>query len=196
MDPGVAIAIGFLWFLFNVFGKKKKPGETRPTQRSPHPPAARPSGLPSTAGADPTQREGVRLQDLLRELGRTLDQSAGPRGRPASTRLPPAEEVEDRTSLESTPEVRSLEEIVRRPQRVEIDSDDQAEALIARRRAAAEAYAHPLRRADHVAFDARIRQEPADATSTPGTSMRRLRDAVVWREILGPPIALRDPADQ
>ena len=83
----------------------------------------------------------------------------------------------------------------RRPQRVEVDKDDEAEAVIARRRAAAEANARPLGRAEHTAFDARIRQEPADATATRATSIRRLRQAIVWREILGPPVSLRHPDD-
>ena len=84
---------------------------------------------------------------------------------------------------------------MRRPGRAEVDSDDEAEAIVARRIAAAEANARPLGAADHLAFDARIRQEPADATATKGYTMRQMRDAVVWREILGPPVSLRDPAD-
>lgn len=140
MDPGVAIGLGVLWFLFNVFGRKKNP--TQPPRRV---------VLPPGTGVDATQREGARLQDLL------------------------------------------LGQVEGRPQRVEVDSDDQVEAVIASRRAAAEAHGRPLGRADHVAFDARIRQEPADATSTQGVSMQRLRQAIVWREILGPPVSLRDP---
>lgn len=165
MDPGVAIALGFLWFLFNVFGKKK-PGNT-----GPRPPAPGPIRVPPPARLelDPTQREGARLQDVLRQLGGVLEAS--------------------------TPEARSLEEDVSRPQRVEVDKDDEAEAVIARRRAAAEANARPLGRAEHTAFDARIRQEPADATATRATSIRRLRQAIVWREILGPPVSLRHPDD-
>ena len=109
------------------------------------------------------------MQDVLRQLGGVLEAS--------------------------TPEARSLEEDVSRPQRVEVDKDDEAEAVIARRRAAAEANARPLGRAEHTAFDARIRQEPADATATRATSIRRLRQAIVWREILGPPVSLRHPDD-
>ena len=46
--------------------------------------------------------------------------------------------------------------------------------------------------ADHLTFDERIRQEPADHTATAGFSPQRLRQAVIWREILGPPLGLRD----
>ena len=71
-------------------------------------PQARP--LPSSPPrADATQREGARLERLLGELGRTLDQARGPAGRAPDRRLPSAEDVEERGSLEVTPEVGSLE---------------------------------------------------------------------------------------
>ena len=103
--------------------------------------------------------------------------------------------MEVRKTSREVPEARSLEEDVQRPERAVVDADDEAEAIAARRIAAAEANARPLGAADHLAFDARIREEPADATATKGYSMRRLREAVVWREILGPPVSLRDPSD-
>jgi hypothetical protein len=147
-------------------------------------------------GADATQREGSRLEDLLRELGRTLEQGSGPVGRAPDRRLPPAEEVEERESLEVNPEVRSLEIDPRRQARAEVDQDDEAERIVARRIAAAEAQGKPLTKADHRAFDARIRQEPADKTATRGYTARQLRDAVVWREILGPPVSLREEEER
>jgi len=191
MDPGVVITVGVLWFLFNLFGKRK-PGGTRTTQPPLRSRGGLPAGVPPSTGADPTQREGARLQDLLRELGRTLETAGGQRGSPPSGRRAPAR---GRASLESTPVVRSLEQEVRRPPRRAVDSDDEAEAVIARRRAEAEANSRPLGDADYHAFEARIRQEPADATATPAFPTRRLRDAVVWREILGPPVSLRDSLD-
>ena len=138
----------------------------------------------------------MRLQDLLRELGRTMDQAAGQRTGQAKAekRLPP-KSMEVRKTSREVPEARSLEEDVQRPERAVVDADDEAEAIAARRIAAAEANARPLGAADHLAFDARIREEPADATATKGYSMRRLREAVVWREILGPPVSLRDSSD-
>ena len=196
MDPGFAVGLGVLWVLFNIFARKGK----QPSQKD-RPPGARPQmrpgiTLPPSTGSDPTQREGARLQDLLRELGRTLDEAAGQRpGQPKVGRPPTAKQPSARKPLESTAEVESLEEDVQRPERAVVDADDEAEAIAARRIAAAEANARPLGAADHLAFDARIRQEPADATSTKGYSMQRLRDAVVWREILGPPVSLRDTSD-
>ena len=113
-------------------------------------------------------------------------------GRAPDRRLPPAEEVEERESLEVAPEVQSLERDPTRQARVEVDQDDEAERIVARRMAAAEAQGEPLTKADHRAFDERIRQEAADKTATKGYTARQLRDAVVWREILGPPVSLRE----
>jgi hypothetical protein len=39
--------------------------------------------------------------------------------------------------------------------------------------------------------DAQIRTEPADHTAARTYTPQQLRDAVVWREILGPPVGLR-----
>jgi hypothetical protein len=57
--------------------------------------------------------------------------------------------------------------------------------------AAAEENTAPRTRAERTAFDARIRQEPADKTATRAYTTKQLREAVVWREILGPPVSLR-----
>lgn len=197
MDAGGLVVLGLMWLVLNVLRKAgAKPGgqgKPGPARRPPAPPRnATKAPAPRAPGLDPTQREGARLQDLLQELGRTLDQTAGPRGRLPDHRLPPAEEAEDRASLEGAPEAVSLESAPRRVERTVVDQDDQAEALVARRLAAAEAHAGPLRAADHQAFDARIRQEPADKTATRAYTVARLREAVIWREILGPPVSLRD----
>jgi hypothetical protein len=197
MEPGFAVGLGVLWVLFNIFARKGKQADPKDGQAGRGSPPRRPVGLPPSPGSDPTQREGVRLQYLLRDLGRTLDEAASQRrGQTATSRLPGAKKTLEGRSLEGTPDVRSLEEDTRRPERAVVDADDQAEAIVARRIAAAEANARPLGAADHLAFDARIRQETADATATQGYSMRRMRDAMVWREILGPPVSLREPSDR
>jgi hypothetical protein len=41
---------------------------------------------------------------------------------------------------------------------------------------------------DHLAFDARIQPQPAEHTAARGYTMQELRDAMVWREILGRPV--------
>ena len=214
MDIGPALLIGFAWLVINAIRKagSKPPGTATPPRRPPGTasgsgttparqgarqlPGARLRTLPPVTGADASQREGSQLETLLRELGRTLEQGSGPVGRAPDRRLPPAEEVEERESLEVTPEVRSLERDPGRQARVEVDQDDEAERIVARRMTAAEAQGRPLTKADHRAFDERIRQEPADKTATQGYTARQLREAVVWREILGPPVSLRGEGEE
>lgn len=87
----------------------------------------------------------------------------------------------------------SLETEVVRPARVKYDQDSGAEELVRRRIAAADARSRALTKADHTSFDARIRQEPADHTAVGRYTPAQLRDAIVWREILGPPVSERDP---
>jgi hypothetical protein len=145
---------------------------------------------------DATQREGSRLEQLLRGLERNLEQAAGGQER-TTVRVPPPplpddEDVEERGSLEVPERVVSLETEVKRPLRVRYDQDSGAEELVRRRIAAAEARSGALTKADHKTFDTRIRQEPADHTAVRRYTPAQLRDAIVWREILGPPVSERD----
>jgi hypothetical protein len=78
-----------------------------------------------------------------------------------------------------------------RGERAVEDLDDQAERVVEQRRTQAEANLQPLSETDHRVFDERIRQEPADQTAVRAYTLKQLRDAVVWREILGPPVSLR-----
>ena len=194
MDFGGLLLLGFLWVVFHLLTKGRQRGD-----RAPGPPSGVPPAAPPARG-DPTQREGSRLEALLREFERALEQGGGsgpvgrpPAPRPAAPPPPAAEEVEERESLETEPLVVSLESIVARPERAQVSQDDGAERLVARRIAAAEARSGAHTRVDHTAFDQRIRQEPADATRVREASLDQLRRAIVWREILGPPLALRDP---
>jgi hypothetical protein len=76
-----------------------------------------------------------------------------------------------------------------------VDFDDEAEQIAARRIASIEENARPRTAPQRVRLDERIRPEPADATATARVSMAQLRSAMLWREILGPPVSLRDSAD-
>ena len=187
-DGWVYIAAG-VWFLLSLLNKarsardREPPAPEPPTKPWPQPPARDPR-------PDATQREGSRLEQVLRELERSLEQ-AGSTSRPVRFPLPEAEEVEDRESLETEPQVMSLEQDVRRAGRQEFTQDAGVEELVARRIKAASARDSARTKADHVAFDSQIRQEPADHTATRGYTAQELRRAVVWREILGPPISLR-----
>ena len=185
MDPTAVLILGVLWFLFNLLsGVKKKPPQARPRPETDRPPR---QSVP-----DATQREGSRLESVLRDFQRALEEAeSGPLGRQASLPLPEEEDIEERASLESEPTVVSLEEEVRRPIRQQFTQDEDAESLVARRITAATIRDAPRTRADHTEFDERIRKEPADQTATRGYTMQQLRDAVIWREILGSPVSER-----
>jgi hypothetical protein len=114
---------------------------------------------------------------VLRELQRSLEARA--------------EEVEECESSEAAAEVASVEGEVRRESRPTIDQDDEAEGIEARRIKAAADRDAPRVKTDHVEFDRRIRQEAADHTATRAYTAQQLRNAIIWREILGPPVALR-----
>jgi hypothetical protein len=185
VDPTAVLILGVLWFLINLMtGGKKKVPPPRVPRREPLPPA-------QPTSPDATQREGSRLEMVLREFERALEE-AGSAGRREHMELPGAEEVEERESLEQEPEVVSLEQEVRRTSRREYTQDEGAEKLVQQRIAAAAARDTARTRPDHLEFDQRIRQEPADHTAVVGYTAKQLRDAVVWREILGPPVSERE----
>ena len=206
MDFGGLLVLGVLWLLFNLIGQGKRAARSAPHRT---PPSAdrlpRPGG---TGTGDSTQQEGSRLELLLRELERNLEGMAGsqppvitrlPEPRSAGGLRPPApeegeeEDVEDHRSLEAPERVVSLETEPQRQQRTMYDHDAEAEAIARRRVAAARNRDRALSKTDHKAFDEKIRQEPADHTAVRRYTPAQLRDAVVWREILGPPVSEREP---
>jgi hypothetical protein len=85
----------------------------------------------------------------------------------------------------------SPEVVQHRRLREEIDQDDAAEAVVQRRIREAEARNRPHAVADHKAFDQRIRaEEAAGPRALPRGE--QLRQAMIWKEILGPPKALEE----
>jgi hypothetical protein len=121
----------------------------------------------------------------------------GPLGRHGSRSLEGDEEVEDRTNFDEqvASEVEgasreSIEAVHRRRYRPEIDQDDAAEAIVARRIREAEARDRPVSLADHRQFDAKVRAKPEEAAGATRLTASSLRQAFIWREILGPPKAL------
>ena len=138
------------------------------------PPARRVTTVPGLRPAAPTER--------------------GPLGRHDRVGLPDDEDVEDRESLEGAAlggqSLGLSEEEARRRQRVVVDHDEEAQALVQKRIREAEARNRPLTEMDHKAFDREIRQDKGPAPSGSRYTAARLRDAVVWREIMGPPKAL------
>lgn len=194
MDFTGLLVLGVLWLLVSLMSqgglKKKKPQQPRrtPSPRADRPQVPRRMELPGRL--DATQQEGSRLEQMLREFQRALEEAGSP-GRPAPAPTEPEEE-EERESLEMEPEVVSLETEVSRTERLNTSQDDEVEQLVARRISAAASRDQATTRRDHLEFDKRIRQEPADKTATRAFTAQQLRDAVVWREILGPPVGLRE----
>ena len=198
MDFGGLLVLGAVWLLFNLLGAGRGRASKVP-QRTPPP---TPAGSP-----DPSQQEGSRLEQLLRELERNLEGVGGTlpaggarvpvprRSSPLPPRQPEAgeeDDVEERGSLEEPARVVSLETEVFRPQRQRRDHDSEAESVVRGRIEAARSRDRALTTADHRAFDARVRQEPADHTAAVGRfPTARLREAIVWREILGSPVSER-----
>ncbi|MEP6589633.1 MAG: hypothetical protein ABJC19_00485 [Gemmatimonadota bacterium] len=71
-----------------------------------------------------------------------------------------------------------------------VDQDDSAEALVQRRIDEAEARNGAWQESDHRRFDAEIRVVPVAAHELKGFG--GLRRAMIWREVLSPPLGLRD----
>jgi hypothetical protein len=71
-----------------------------------------------------------------------------------------------------------------------VDQDEGIEAVVARRLREAEARNRPLSAADHVAFDKIVRQGDLTAAAPRRYPTGQLRQAFIWREILGPPKSL------
>jgi hypothetical protein len=184
--PGI-IVLAVVWFLVTNLirwaGRTSQRPRTTPRPRQPRP-------TPDPLGRDPTQQEGSRLELMLREFQRVLE-DADEQERRARTPPPSDEQVEEGRSLEVESEARSLESVVPRPARREVDQDDEAEQIAARRIKAAAARDTAQSPVDHVAFDERIRQQPAEHTAVRTYTTQQLRDAMVWREILGRPVSLR-----
>lgn len=112
-------------------------------------------------------------------------------GRPGDAILEDAEEVEELDAYDDVPVVVSIEDPIVRPERPIIDRDSGAEQAIRRRLLAAEARLTGRSKADHARFDERIRVPPEEAP--PQRAVLQpipLRQAMMWREILGPPKSL------
>jgi len=188
------------WALVGLYVLKLLTGNKPKVERAPpldRPPARRPPARVAAGKPAGTQQEGTLLEQFLRQLeeaqaGPGGAGEGGPLGRRSRTRLEGAEEVEERESLEAEEQIENFEAAPpSRRQRVEVDQDDAAEALVQRRIDAAEARNQRLTALDHSAFDARIRAEVADRTAVAAVNLANLRHAFVWSEILGKPLSER-----
>jgi hypothetical protein len=176
MDFSGFLVLGAAWFLLNLLSnsrrKTQQPGLSTP-----------PPEPPRRVTFDRTQQEGRRLDLLLRDFQQNLE---------AANRTAAAKEGESLESLDPETDAQSSERELRRAGRVEVDQDDLAEQVVARRISAAEARDTPAGKTERSRPKQEIRAEVADKTAVQGYTVKQLRDAVVWGEILGPPVGLRD----
>jgi len=202
-EIGPFALLALVWWVMSLFGEAKKrqqQGKGRPPVQRP---AASRSQLPPQRPtlADPSQREGSRLEQILREMERALEQTTqvpAPEPEPRGSWDTGLEEIEEVEALDSyQPEVASHEDFsnFERPEREVIVLGGDQEELQRRRMNYAEVRTHALTKADHDRFDAKIRkpQVLAEVAQAPPPSARteRLRQAIIWREVLGQPVALR-----
>lgn len=227
-------AAGFEGFIvlaviYFILSQLQKAGKRANQSRLPPPPT--PDDQPSV-----TQREGLSLETILKEIERVKQQQMqredashrplpdprpvakplparrpspskrpqvvqderGPLGRHSQGRLASAEEVEELAtfdegrSLEDTESVEGFDPDRSRRTRVRVDTDEQAEAVIQKRLKAVQARNQPHRDADHRAFDQQIRAEGTPAAPALRFTKEQLKQAFVWREILGPPKGLEE----
>jgi hypothetical protein len=103
-----------------------------------------------------------------------------------------AETISEGLSLEVEERIVSFDDAATtRTARAEIDQDDQVQATIQRRLDAA---AHRTREGREASYQAQQKAAAAAVASealSAAAASSRLRRAIVWREILGPPVALR-----
>ncbi|GEM_PF-1354443 len=184
-------------------GKGKGKGRRPPSRPEPEAELPELPELPEPSGG--TRSEGFDLDRWLRQLEGAVPAEGGgtgPRGRRADRSLPEAEEVEERETLETEPVVVPYE-YVERPERVVVNYDAAAQRTVARRLAESEKRDRALTLADHRRFDSRIRAVQPEATpSIVRTPIRKslsgasLRQAIILREVLGPPVGERgEPRD-
>lgn len=176
MEFSGVLVLGVAWFLLNLLSRSR--GKDSSPQRSTPPPEP-----PRTF--DPTQREGKRLELLFRDFQRSLEQA---------NKAAAASEGETIESLGLEAQVTRTEGDVIRQGRVEVDQDDLAEQVAARRISAAAARDTAGPKTDLTKLDPRVHQEVADKTATRPFTAQQLRDAMVWQEILGLPVSLRNEA--
>lgn len=202
-DIGPFALLALVWWVFSILGEaKKRQQQGKGPPPVPRPRASRPERPPQRPTlADPSQREGGRLEQILREMERALEQTAQvPAPEPEQrggwdTGMEEVEEVEALTDYR--PEVASTEDFsnFERPEREVIILGGDQEELQRRRMKYAEVRSHALTKVDHDRFDAKIRQPQVVASVAeappPSARLSRLRQAIIWREVLGQPVALR-----
>jgi hypothetical protein len=187
---GWIVFAGFLLWVLQVL----RAGGQGTVRRGPQAP------LPRVPRPDASQREGQQLEEMLRQLQGRLGQTGGGAGAGTRGKTPivikrPAPAPGPARQRPKPARPRAAEPVEGASLEAPVDREAEAEAIERRRLEAVAARNEELTDADHAAFEARIREE--DAAARPRTAARRLtpgqlREAFVWKEILGAPVALRE----
>lgn len=142
-----------------------------------------PAGKAVRAGRRPPRSQEEAHRELLEMLGLT-------QGQPSVVKRPAA--PADRTATRPRPRA-----IAGGPasSEVAVDHDDDAERIVRQRRREVEARNRALAGEDHEAFDARIRREEQQQVAGHRSQVApsQLQKLIVWQEILGRPVGMRDP---
>lgn len=191
-ELGPIIGLGLFYFVLSLLGKLgqrgKEGGKGGTRERAPRPVPQR------TPGTAPTT-----LEDLLAEMRGELDRARG------QEPIEPEWEIEEEEDLYAEPQYQRPEGSATWNAPVSTDNaswnealvvtslDEQAEATVQRRLREAEARNREWQLADHKAFDIKIRAPAVERTDlTRAAAHQRLREAMILREVLGPPKALQD----
>ncbi|HSB54268.1 MAG TPA: hypothetical protein VLD58_07920 [Gemmatimonadales bacterium] len=162
--------------------------QAEPSQVPAGPPSRRPKAPPPRSSEPAPRLEHPRAARVGR-MEQVKQDARGPLGRRADLELPSAEEAEDRTSFDDMP-ARATPWRPSEPAsrvRAVVDQDEAAEGVVARRLREVEARNRPISAADHAAFDKSIRQGDGATTAPARFGADRIRQAFIWKEILGPP---------
>lgn len=181
--------LGLLFVMLLVFGLIARTVRVAKRQQS----ATRRISAPGTddAGAQPMlgSLAEMRLElELARRRQAGETRTTPPKPNDPSRRIRPT--AAPRLARSTEVAVESI-----RPTRAVVDYDSQAAKLVASRTAAAELTAEGRPSGAHKAFDTRVRAAVAAPTPTRSHPLGQLRTAVIWKEILGPPVSLRGPAE-
>jgi hypothetical protein len=179
-DFGWVILAAFVLWILQVL----KAGATGKGKRGegglpPGPPSGNPGG---------TQREGVELEQLLLQLERRLGQAgerAGQRRAKVIVKRPAPEQPEPVT-VRREPLVRREPVVQAIPEAAPEEASLEGDVNIA-----TEKVALPRRPPAHVVARPSPDLSARRAAVAPSVTSRQLRNAVLWREILGPPKGLQ-----
>ena len=183
---GIAVLV-LIWIVGSIFDKKRKQERRRKQMAQQRPPLSievEPVGAePRARLPDASQREGSKLEQVLRQLNPEL----------AALADQALTQARQQPATEGKPEV-----MVRQPAEPLADARDdgddfmaKAERAIARRRMVAEEYSRGRTAEDHDAFHHAVRRpDEPEAKKGRFADAPTLEQAIIWREILGPPKAM------